>query len=85
MESKIIELKNGIVLQFSILKEGKNDLPAYEIYKDKEFQECFIHKATVDRLQDAMKDMEYNQFLDRLTEIAERTIRLAKGILEPTE
>ena len=85
MESKIIELKNGIVLQFSILKEGKNDLPAYEIYKDKEFQECFIHKATVDNLRKEMTNVNYNQFLDQLTEIAERTIRLAKGILEPTE
>ena len=72
-----IDLNNDIQLIENLLRDtsGK-EIPAFEIFKDKEFQFCFIHKTSVDAILSEESGLDYNGKIQRLTELAEKTISL---------
>ena len=85
IEEKTVQLLDGIMLRFNVLKElSGNEIKAYEIFKDKEFQDCFIGYDRVEDFKSRLQTQKisFNEFQTELTKIAENTIKLAKNILE---
>ena len=72
-----IDLNESIYLVENLLRDtsGK-EIPAFEIFKDKEFQFCFIHKENANAILSGDNGLDYNGKIQRLTELAERTISL---------